>query len=621
MTLLNRLHLQICGFTLLLQVIVNAQPTLMPLGSNGVQADFKKDHNNLQKSDRADSTLGLPFLDDFSNRWPAPDQGKWIDQAVYVNEDFPVNPLSIGVATFDGLDGAGNPYKTTLIHGRADSLTSRYINLNYPPSDSIYLSFFYQPKGIGNFPEFIDTFKVEFKGRNDTAWRYAWSTKGEDYPQTYRPFKAVMIPIKDTAFLKDSFQFRFRNYAQLNGSWDHWHLDYVRLDRNRNKNDTTYNDVAFMYRPSSLLHTYQSVPLSHFLPSAEANMSVNYSISLTNNFPGSISKFYGYKFRNKAGLVRDSLDIEPQGPIVFRQEFEFSDPVKYIYEAPVPDLPWTTFNLVHYLTENTDNIVANDTAFYQQILSNYYALDDGTAEERISINNNGGGLVAQRFDTYKSDTLRSIQFYFNKADDGVVQQPFNLNVWAGGPNVPGAVLVDEGVVYPGYDGLNRFYTYVLAQPVFLPAGSYYFGWSQAVGFSMNVGFDRNFNNNERMFYNLTGTWFNYAAAEGTMMIRPIFGDSEYDTYVGLQENKKGEVPLEWNLFPNPSSSSTTINRTIASSSLVRITDLSGRLIFEQPWNSSLLDVNTANFSDGLYLISITDLSSKLQSVKRLAIRH
>src|SRR5690606_29411601 len=159
----------------------------------------------------------------------------------------------------------------------------------------------------GNFPEFVDTFLVEFKVPADTSWRWAWSTKGEDFPQLDRPFRKVMIPIRDTALLKKGFQFRFRNYAQLNGGWDHWHLDYIRLDKGRFRHDTVSLDYAFMYRGRSLLKVYQSIPLRHFLASPVSRMSETFNMSLVNNTLAPVTRFYGYDFYNQFGEQVDIL--------------------------------------------------------------------------------------------------------------------------------------------------------------------------------------------------------------------------------------------------------------------------------------------------------------------------
>ncbi|NMB71266.1 MAG: hypothetical protein GYA22_03860, partial [Bacteroidales bacterium] len=95
---------------------------------------------------KSQTLLELPFYDDFS-RFPLPcypDQSLWSDSLVYINNSYPVNPPSVGVATFDAVNAQGNLYPNAGTRPfYADALTSRPINLKYSPSDNIYLSFYY----------------------------------------------------------------------------------------------------------------------------------------------------------------------------------------------------------------------------------------------------------------------------------------------------------------------------------------------------------------------------------------------------------------------------------------------------------------------------------------------
>ena len=51
----------------------------------------------------------MPFFDDFSDYVGFPKSSLWIDNDVFVNRSYPINPINLGVATFDGLDSLGNP--------------------------------------------------------------------------------------------------------------------------------------------------------------------------------------------------------------------------------------------------------------------------------------------------------------------------------------------------------------------------------------------------------------------------------------------------------------------------------------------------------------------------------
>ena len=85
-------------------------------------------------------------------------------------------------------------------------------------------------------------------------------------------FHRVIIPVDEDIYLKNNFQFRFRNYASLSSSGtieskasnaDHWHIDYVVLNKDRSINDTIIGDVVICKPIGSLLKTYESLPWSH----------------------------------------------------------------------------------------------------------------------------------------------------------------------------------------------------------------------------------------------------------------------------------------------------------------------------------------------------------------------
>jgi hypothetical protein len=189
----------------------------------------------------------------------------WTDNFAWQNTTNAINPLTIGVATLDGLNEFGLPYNNTVTnaYGVADFLTSKPIDLSLlGTSDNVYLSFFYQAAGLGDNPNPNDSLVVEFKGVND-VWKRKWSIAGSSASD----FKQVYIPIYETSFdsllySNTEFQFRFKNYASLSGNNDLWNIDYVRLDKNRipNSLDTVIRDVAMLYTFPNYLKTYSMLP-------------------------------------------------------------------------------------------------------------------------------------------------------------------------------------------------------------------------------------------------------------------------------------------------------------------------------------------------------------------------
>jgi hypothetical protein len=179
------------------------------------------------------SAITLPFFDDFAYDFPVVDIDLWQQSSVFVNRTYPINPVTVGVATFDGLDeyGFARDFSQVNPSEPSDTLLSQEIDLSLV--DTAYLMFYFQGKGIGDAPQFNDLLVLEF--RNDTlGWEQVWYSNG----QTMQEFKKIINLINEPKFLHNAFQFRFRNYATVSGNFDHWHIDYVKLDEFLTPNDT-----------------------------------------------------------------------------------------------------------------------------------------------------------------------------------------------------------------------------------------------------------------------------------------------------------------------------------------------------------------------------------------------
>ncbi|HVA99141.1 MAG TPA: hypothetical protein VNG53_09620, partial [Bacteroidia bacterium] len=264
---------------------------------------LQKQHlHNYRANSLYTDTLSLPFLDDFSKDTVYPNQSLWLDSSVYVNPDFPIAPVTIGVATFDGLNSKGYPYDPSSVSGSflSDKLTSHPINLGSPitASDSIYLSFYYQAQGRGINPKSSDSILLQFKAPNQPlsqAWKEVWYHLGYSLSLTDSASHLVMIPIRDTAFLQNGFQFRFENYASQNGPFNQWNIDYVYLNKLRTKSDTIFKDMAFVYKPQSLITPYQSMPWEQYIPT---NMRTSVNTYIRNNDATVDNTSYNYYIKD-----------------------------------------------------------------------------------------------------------------------------------------------------------------------------------------------------------------------------------------------------------------------------------------------------------------------------------
>ncbi|MBC7892932.1 MAG: T9SS C-terminal target domain-containing protein, partial [Sphingobacteriaceae bacterium] len=235
--------------------------------------------------------LTLPFFDDFSlSTNGLPDPALWQSGGgTVVNNTLAVGQPSLNVVTFDGLKRSGSPYDfvTPLSQGSADSLTSQPIDLSaLSARDSVYLSFFWEAKGLGELPDREDSLQVDFRTADGT-WQPVWWQRGGTAASNR--FVQVLLPLRTAAYFHAGFQFRFRAFGRESGAFDTWHVDYVYLNRGRRASDRFYKDLAVRSQPSSYLRRYRAMPLAQFLvkPAAETADSLKTDIGNlfnTNNF-------------------------------------------------------------------------------------------------------------------------------------------------------------------------------------------------------------------------------------------------------------------------------------------------------------------------------------------------
>lgn len=562
--------------------------------------------------------LELPFFDDFSKPNPYPDGNKWKDRHVYINTTYPVNPVNIGVATFDGLKDDGLPYNMSLptAYGIADYLTSLPINLaDVLPNDSVYLSFYYQPQGLGNKPETKDSLVLEFYNSADSTWRWKWSKTGS----ALAPFKLVHIYV-DTLFYKSHFQFRFRNYATLSGNTDHWHVDHVYLNNGRTHNDTIFNDVALMYIPVSLLDNYYAIPWRHYKSDSLANMRNSLTLRIRNNSPQTENVFYRFRINDEDNLQQGIFPAAPGNFFIInpKQIFTLSLPVAdnpFNFHFPAYNQACHTyFPVYHYfhLGSGSDFSVKNDTAIHFQHFGNYYAYDDGSAEAAWGVQGTGT-KVAVEYHSKIADTLTGMDLYFNPFVTNTTPFSFRLTVWSS--IIPETKLYEETFVsYPQYGEINSFFRYEFSTP-FVVSGKFYIGWTKISEDPLNIGFDYNLVNNSKLWYN-AGQGFTTSSFSGSAMIRPVFGTCN-DKFVGTESIEKPYVPFM--AYPNPAADALTFSWPGKQAYTIQLYSIYGQMINTYTCVGSSTQITVSDLPAGMYILKALDTNGQETETTRLVI--
>ncbi len=605
----------------------------------------------------ASGTLSLPFVDNFVPANPWPDVNLWTTNGAYVNTQYAINMPVAGVATLDALGANGrlHPWLAAATYSGglapADTLTSLPVDLS--SAGNVVLSFFYQAGGLGDMPDLNDSLKLEFYSPTDGKWTTVWSASvdvtgnsieeislGDTLKHTVTSLNAefvyAAVAVDSIQWLQSGFQFRFRNLVSLTvnidvpgraNNADCWHLNFVYLNSARDITDTKLPDVGIAVPQGPLTINYTSIPAYHLeVPTARAGLFTD-SVAIT-------YRNLGWGIRN----VTRRISIEPiygstAGLLTFSGGSEniYDDSTQTrVYEIPPYDYTLASgadevaFKISSYLVIDAENtplrnaLRKNDTTTYIQRFSDYYAYDDGSAENGYGLFGYGtaNGRVATEFRALRDDSLRGVYLYFNLAKDSANIRPVKLAVWNDNDGLPGTLIYSQEAVRPVLrDSLNAYVAYKFNKPVYINRGQrFYVGWIQTAEAFLNIGFDVNRPGRARNFYALDGfgNWYP-SDYDGSLMIRPIFcrpGNFPGDF---VPPPVPAAVATEDNylLYPNPASDIVSIRNLTAEEQMlptlrqqVEIYDLRGQLL--HVYNTPDKEFPVGDLAVGIYIVRIIE---------------
>ncbi len=567
---------------------------------------------NLRSQDSA--TVFLANIDE-PNAW-------WIDNNTHWNFTRAQLPWSLGVVTFDGMDSKGWPYAiNTSQSGYADYLTSKPLIMNFTPASGVYLTFLYQPEGFGDVPEPNDSLVLDFYNVIDQQWETVWKVGGT----ANHDFKIVHLPINEVKYLQNGFQFRFKNYGGLSGDLDNWHLDYVHLRTGSNPADTNIIDFSVVYPIPTLLKDYTAIPWKHYRNNPTGHMSQDVSITVRN------SNIIAGNTQNANLRIFDDSTLDQDYTIngaTLTTDLNFNPKTTYTtshnltqidasYNFPATSSNDTSYCFDYYFRASVPfpqpaELQSNDTVHGKQCFSNFYAYDDGSAEQAYGINGEQARLAYQ-FTTLEADSLVAVQMHFVPTVFDHSNKLFLLTVWADNNGQPGAVLYEDNFftaqspVYIGQKDLFWHYFFVDTMKVGV-SGTFYVGWRQLDPQRLNVGFDRNINTQDKIFYSvdLGSTWQN-GSFPGSLMIRPVFS-SKLDYQLDVEEL----VTEDLQVYPNPTED--VLNLSYAMDGHVEIYAADGKLMKRDVW-SNQIDIHDLN--PGLYIVRVYAQGKEFQQTFKI----
>lgn len=551
--------------------------------------------------------IQLPFFDDFSTAASTrPDAQLWKPgSGVYINNTLTTRQPSINVATFDGLDGSGVPYNfgNEQAQGDSDTLVSQPIGLGgLKPADSLYISYYWQAKGLGELPDLADTLQLEFL--NTTGdWVAVWKQPGGNADSLFRQ---TFIAIVNPAYLHDNFQFRFRAFGRLSGAFDTWHLDYIYLNKGRSLTDRFIKDIAVRKPLTSFLKRYTAMPFKHYFanPAAATADSVRTDIvNLFNNF-----NFTSYTFTifDEVGKKEVQRYQQPVSSIIAARQTQ----VKSVAIQPLTR-PSTgnrmrlryKFDLLTTDDQNptipTVNLRRNDTISAITELADYYAYDDGSAEFGIRMNQRLG-RTAVRFISNQPDTLGGVRMALVPFRKDINGQGFTIQVYSNRNGKPDQVLYQKSVPVKYGTNRNDFVEYEFNSGVAV-VDTFYVGWLQISEDGLAVGFDRNSSlGTSQLVSNLSTEWTDNTEIQGSVMLRPFFGGKTSGIITGAEPSPTRALSV----FPNPTTG--LIRWESASVRQIEVFSLQGINVRTIVPAEGQREASLAELSDGLYVLRISD---------------
>jgi hypothetical protein len=247
-----------------------------------------------------------------------------------------------------------------------------------------------------------------------------------------------------------------------------------------------------------------------------------------------------------------------------------------------------------------------DTVFYDQVdfrvndttstvfaLDDYYSYDDGHAEFNAGISQ-AFGKVAYQYIIGEEDILTGIP----DASPSPAGRTLELIVWKELDDNREVIYKRQNIVIER-NTPNEFTTYPISHVIV--SDTIYIGWSQPDGTFLGVGLDKNTDSGDKIYFNTEGAWAQNTSVEGSLMLRPVFGEGEIITSI---ENEPQPEKIEKAIvYPNPGEGKFFIKGLF---NYIKVFDLKGT---EIPVDISMAPnghgvVNMQGFSPAIYLMHI-----------------
>ena len=598
-------------------------------------------------------TVDLPFFDDFSSHLRTPYAGYWVHKEdVDCGEQVAIAPPTTGVAIFDALCGDGSFHLQHGAVGNAcDTLVSRPLRLI--GSDSVYLSFQFQPQGRGGQPQPADVLVVDFfdpvSRKWSEVWRASFDANAQQVSQHYsysdgkvrivsrkapdlsQRFVKAHIPVV-LPYRVRGFQFRFHNFVQVSkdtqlpgrqANTGHWSVDMVYVNAGRNAGDTVYvDDVACVGNLDGLRLPYQQIPYALATPwlvQLESNPSKYLHTQFVNL--SSDVRVVGREFRIKD--ASGTLPVVGSSRPYFVQvnpgaTEEFQRTYSYQWGALAGRAVDVTIeaNLKVDMAANLAPFLWNDTVRQRVRFADVYAYDTGVPDNGYGVDglSTAKACVAMRFEPIAAGTIDRVQVYFNPIVDLTSRTRFEIVFFNERNGQPGDELYAQMCDPPkAFEKDKPFVEYVLSSSVGFDE-PIYVGLRQTKADMMQVGIDLHTPTPSRIVYNAVGTW-EESRYKGALMIRLACSQG------GSTPRVTGcdvESRIALRVFPNPARARVSVHGA-PDGCVVELYSMLGEQIRSVRAAGGIVEMEVDGFPRGVYLVVVRGERNGILASERLVL--
>jgi hypothetical protein len=357
-------------------------------------------------------------------------------------------------------------------------------------------------------------------------------------------------------------------------------------------------DVAFSRPLRSVLLNYEAMPWEQFKLSSLAEMGDSLHAWIVNNDSTERNVTRDFNIND----IYQDLSVYNGSPAARNlgsgESIDFGAPIIYTFNSATADT--ALFEISTYLTTDIFDRKVNDTLRYLQEFRNYYAVDDGSAENGYGITANNA-MAVYRYYTPSPDTIRAVDICFNDSYLNANQRYFELIVLSSDNQSPGDIIYsqEEAMVDPG-ESINGFVRYRLDEPVYID-DEFFIGWRQVTDTYLNAGLDMNTPPLGRQYYYVNGDWF-ISQVGGSLMIRPVVGKPLLTTGIDDMISETNNI----NIWPNPAHDILNIdNNSIFERNFTRINiyNSAGSLIMSEQYSES---IDLSRLPEGAYILVISE---------------